>query len=121
MDGRPGQLRYQDSFVELGSVLAGAACVAGLSVVAWILWGKYDAVAEGSHASHAEAIIGAVLAQLAIMGITSVVFGLMPFKFMDGFLFWLYFRLRRRVRPRRLRRSGSRAPWGGDGAAGTHP
>jgi len=67
------------------SVLAGAVCVFGLSVVAWILWGKYDAVAEGSHASHAEAIIGAVLAQLAILGITSVVFGLMPFKFMDGY------------------------------------
>jgi hypothetical protein len=67
------------------SVLAGAACVFGLSVVAWILWGKYDAVALGSHASHAEAIIGAVLAQLAILGITSVVFGLMPFTFMDGY------------------------------------
>jgi hypothetical protein len=70
---------------EAKSVLAGAACVFGLSVVAWIFWGNYDAVAEGSHASHAEAIIGAVLAQLAILGITSVVFGLMPFKFMDGY------------------------------------
>jgi hypothetical protein len=67
------------------SVLAGVACVFGLSVVAWILWGKYDAVAQGPHASHAEVIIGAVLAQLAILGITSVVFGLMPFKFMDGY------------------------------------
>jgi hypothetical protein len=70
---------------EAKSVLAGAACVFGLGVVAWILWGKYDAVAEGPHASHAEVIIGAVLAQLAILGITSVVFGLMPFKFMDGY------------------------------------
>ena len=70
---------------EAKSVLAGAACVFGLSVVAWILWGKYDAVAEGSHASHAEVITGAVLAQLAILGITSVMFGLMPFKFMDGY------------------------------------
>jgi hypothetical protein len=67
------------------SVLAGAACVFGLSVVAWILWGKYDAVALGAHASHGEVIIGAVLAQLAILGIMSVVFGLMPFKFMDGY------------------------------------
>jgi hypothetical protein len=66
-------------------VLAGAVCVSGLSVAAWILWGKYDAVAQGPHASHAEVIIGAVLAQLAILGITSVVFGLMPFKFMDGY------------------------------------
>jgi hypothetical protein len=70
---------------EAKSVLTGAACVFGLSVVAWIVWGKYDAVAQGSHASHAEAIFGAVLAQLAILGITSVVFGLMPFKFMDGY------------------------------------
>jgi hypothetical protein len=70
---------------EAKSVLAGAACVFGLSALAWILWGKYDAVAQGSHASHAEVIIGAVLAQLAILGITSVVFGLMPFKFMDGY------------------------------------
>ena len=37
------------------------------------------------HASHGEVIIGAVLAQLAILGITSVVFGLMPFTFMDGY------------------------------------
>jgi hypothetical protein len=70
---------------EARSVLAGAACVFGLSVVAWILWGKYDAVAQVSHASHSEVIIGAVLAQLTILGITSVVFGLMPFKFMDGY------------------------------------
>jgi hypothetical protein len=35
--------------------------------------------------SHAEVIIGAVLAQPAVLGITSVVFGLMPFKFMDGY------------------------------------
>jgi Fibronectin type III domain len=67
------------------SVLAGAACVFALSVVAWIVWGKYDAVAQNSDASHAEAIIGAVVAQLAIMGITTVVFGLMPFKFMAGY------------------------------------
>ena len=67
------------------SVLAGAACVFGLSVVAWILWGKYDGVALDPHASHGEVIIGAVLAQLAILGITSVVFGLMPFTFMDGY------------------------------------
>jgi hypothetical protein len=70
---------------EAKSVLAGAACVFGLSVVAWIIWGKYAAVASGSHASHAEVIIGAVLAQLTALGITSVVFGLMPFKFMDGY------------------------------------
>ncbi len=70
---------------EAKSVLAGAACVFGLGAAAWIVWGKYDAVAQGSHASHAEAIIGAVIAQLAIMGISSVVFGLMPFKFMDGY------------------------------------
>jgi hypothetical protein len=70
---------------EAKSVLAGAACVFGLGVAAWIVWGKYDAVAQVSHASHAEAIIGAVIAQLAIMGISSVVFGLMPFKFMDGY------------------------------------
>jgi hypothetical protein len=67
------------------SVLAGVACVFGLSVVAWILWGKYGAVAQGLHASHAERIIGAVLAQLTVLGITSVVFGLMPFTFMDGY------------------------------------
>ena len=66
------------------SVLAGTACVFALSVVAWVLWGKYDAVAQGPHASHAEAIIGAVLAQVTILAITSVVFGLMPFKFLDG-------------------------------------
>lgn len=70
---------------EAKSVLAGAACVFGLSVAAWTLWGKYDAVAQSPHASHAEAIIGAVLAQLTILGITSVVFGLMPFTFMDGY------------------------------------
>src|SRR5579864_2279654 len=70
---------------EAKSVLAGATCVFGLSVVAWIFWGKYDAVAQSPHASHAEAIIGAVLAQLVILGITSVVFGLMPFRFMDGY------------------------------------
>jgi hypothetical protein len=67
------------------SVLAGTACVFGLSIVAWIVWGKYYAAARGPHASHIEVIAGAVLAQLAILGIMSVVFGLMPFKFMDGY------------------------------------
>ncbi len=66
------------------SVLAGAASVFGLSVVAWIMWGDYMA-ALGPHASHAEVIIGAVLAQLTALGITSLVFGLMPFTFMDGY------------------------------------
>ena len=70
---------------EAKSVLAGTACMFGLSTVAWIMWGKYDAVARGPHASHAEVIISAVLAQLTVLGITSVVFGLMPFKFMDGY------------------------------------
>jgi len=69
------------------SVLTGVAWVFGLSVVAWIMWGKYAAVALDPNASHAEVIIGAVLAQLTLMGITSVMFGLMPFTFMDGY--WL--------------------------------
>ena len=40
---------------------------------------------RGPHASHAQVILGAVLAQLTTLGIMSVVFGLMPFKFMDGY------------------------------------
>ena len=70
---------------EAKSVLAGAACAFGLSVVAWITWGEYAAMARGPHSSHAAVVIGAVLAQLTTLGITSVVFGLMPFRFMDGY------------------------------------
>jgi hypothetical protein len=66
------------------SVLAGAAGAFALSIAAWILWGEY-AAALGSHVSHAEIVIGAILAQLAALGISSLVFGLMPFTFMDGY------------------------------------
>jgi hypothetical protein len=70
---------------EAKSILAGAAGVFALSVAAWIGWGRYAAVALGPHASHGAAIAGAVLAQLAALGVTSLVFGLMPFTFMEGY------------------------------------
>jgi hypothetical protein len=67
------------------SILAGATYVLGFSLLAWMIWGTYRSTADSPAGSHAAVILGAVIAQLVALGIQSLVFGLMPFRFMDGY------------------------------------
>jgi hypothetical protein len=78
-------MRGLSKSLQARSILVGASCVFGLSLAAWVIWGTYAGVANSPHASHPEIIIGAVIAQLVALGIMSLVFGLMPFRFMDGY------------------------------------
>lgn len=66
------------------AVLLGAVCTLGFSLVAWFAWVPIDRAAEAANPNLAILIADATLAGVFVIGVDSVLFGLMPFRFLDG-------------------------------------
>ena len=70
---------------ERGRVTARAGLlVIGVSIAAWILWTPISGMANHAHPNIAVLTIDAFLSGIFVVGIESVVFGMMPLRFLEG-------------------------------------
>lgn len=69
---------------EARSILLGVFLTLTLSLVAWLLWDRIDAAAENPAATFGMLVADSTLSAIALMGVETVLFGLIPLRFLDG-------------------------------------
>ena len=66
------------------SALVGALLALSVALVAWLVWTPVDHAADRASAGGAVLAVDAVLAALVVAGLSTVVFGFLPVRFMPG-------------------------------------
>ncbi|OLT30373.1 hypothetical protein BJF83_08775 [Nocardiopsis sp. CNR-923] len=93
--GMPDSAR--DAFVrehEGRATLTGALCVLALAVACYLFWNSLHPVVVEGGAPFGARLLDKALSSTALLGIQTVVFGLLPMKFLDGHRLWRWGRLR---------------------------
>lgn len=66
-------------------ILIGALCALGISLIAWLIWGKsVSHAAAGPHPSFGLLVLDATLSSMFVLGVEGVVFALIPLRFLYG-------------------------------------
>jgi hypothetical protein len=68
------------------AVVVGVVVTLTVSLIAWLLWNRVDAAAEHADAGFGILVVDAALAATTLMGVQTVLFRLIPLRYLDGLI-----------------------------------